>query len=148
MRNFEQKLQELGLSIDDLSIKLKNEIAEFHKMEEMVNEMANGELETEAYENVIEQLEQADEELIHKIIKYDKNKDGYRERAIKMQEARGRKHNMQPNISQPMPEQRHREYFEAGGNIVTKKKNDTAFWVLAGIVGVITLGGVIMNQNK
>jgi len=93
-------------------------------------------------------LEQADEELIHKIIKYDKNKDGYRERAIKMQEARGRKHNMQPNISQRMPEQRHREYFETGGNIVTKKKNDTAFWVLAGIVGVITLGGVIMNQNK
>jgi hypothetical protein len=29
MRNFEQKLQELVLSIDDLSIKLKNEIAEF-----------------------------------------------------------------------------------------------------------------------
>ena len=147
MRNFEQKLQELGLSIDDLSIKLKNEIAEFHKMQEMVNEMANDEVDSETYDTVIEQLEQADEELIHKIIKYDKNKDGYRERAIKMQEARGRKYNQQPNISQPMPEQRHRENFETGG-IVKPKKNDTAFWVLAGIVGVITLGGVIMNQNK
>jgi hypothetical protein len=147
MRKFEQKLQELGLSINDLSIKLKNEIAEFHKMQEMVNEMANDEVDSETYDTVIEQLEQADEELIHKIIKYDKNKDGYRERAIKMQEARGRKYNPQPNISQPMPEQRHRENFETGG-VVKPKKNDTAFWVLAGIVGVITLGGVIMNQNK
>ena len=147
MRKFEQKLQELGLSIDDLSIKLKNEIAEFHKMQEMVNEMANDEVDSETYDTVIEQLEQADEELIHKIIKYDKNKDGYRERAIKMQEARGRKYNTQPNISQPMPEQRHRENFETGGS-VKPKKNDTAFWVLAGIVGVISLGGVIMNQKK
>jgi len=147
MRKFEQKLQELGLSIDDLSIKLKNEIAEFHKMQEMVNEMANDEVDSETYDTVKEQLEQADEELIPKIIKYDKNKDGYRERAIKMQEARGRKYNTQPNIKQPMPEQRHRENFDTGG-MVNKKKNDTAFWVLAGIVGVITLGGVIMNQNK
>jgi hypothetical protein len=38
-------------------------------------------------------------------------------------------------------------------NYVSQGKNPSksksgAFWVLAGIVGVITLGGVIMNRNK
>jgi len=33
------------------------------------------------------------------------------------------------------------------GKTPTKNKN-TAFWVLAGIVGVVTLGGVIINRNK
>ena len=38
------------------------------------------------------------------------------------------------------------DYVTQGKN--PKKSKNTAFWVLAGIVGVITLGGVIMNRNK
>lgn len=149
MTNFEVRLQELGLSVNELSIKLKNEIAEFYKMQEIVNDLADNEVEKETFDNATEQLQEADIELVNKINKFDKNKDGYRERAIKMQQARGyHKKNEQKLNNVNSEQQRNINYNYNAEQIPIKKKNDMAFWVLAGIVGIITLGGVIMNKNK
>jgi uncharacterized membrane protein len=149
MTNFEVRLQELGLSVNELSIKLKNEIAEFYKMQEIVNDLADNEVEKETFDNATEQLQEADIELVNKINKFDKNKNVYRERAIKMQQARGyHKKNEQKLNNVNSEQQRNINYNYNAEQIPIKKKNDMAFWVLAGIVGIITLGGVIMNKNK
>jgi hypothetical protein len=159
MTSFEKRLQELGITIDDLSIRLKKEVAQFYKIKEAVEEMGENEPQSENYQIAYEELQKADIELVHKINKYEKNKDGYKERAIKMQEARrgsvNREYESHRNVntqrlqepSKPKIEQKVEEKIVDEQPIKTKK-NDTAFWVLAGIVGVITLGGVIMNKNK
>ncbi len=160
MNNFEQRLQKLGLTVNDLSIRLKNEISEFYNLSEWVNELGNNypnlvdDVEKEKYHSALQNLKDADIELVHKIDKFNKNKEGYKERALKMQQARSLNKNNkvneintkqnEPHKIEPLEQQKtNTEQSEP-----LKKKNDTAFWVLAGIVGVVTLGSVIMNKNK
>jgi len=165
MNKFEIRLKELGLTVDDLSIRLKNEIAEFYNIEKAVSEMGQNDAESEGYINASQELQKVDNVLVNKINKYEKNKEGYKERALKMQEARRgkvvvdetethRNVNTQRQYEPKIPTFRKFEdevrvkQVEVNKVDVKKPKKDFALWVLAGIVGVITLGSVIMNKNK
>lgn len=161
MHKFEIRLQELGLDVNDLSIRLKNDIGEFYNLSEFVDELGNNytnlvdDVEKEKYHSALQNLQDADVELVYKIDKFNRNKDGYKERAIKMQEARGLKrenkdnqfNSRQQEPHKTVPKEQEQTNFTEQVE-VKKKKNDTAFWVLAGIVGVVTLGSVMMNKNK
>jgi hypothetical protein len=161
MHKFEIRLQELGLDVNDLSIRLKNDISEFYSLSEFVNGLGNNytnlvdDVEKEKYHSAFQNLQIADEELVYKIDKFNRNKDGYKERAIKMQEARGLKRENEDNQYNFRQQEQHKNAPKEQEQTnfteqveIKKKKNDTAFWILAGIVGVITLGSVMMNKNK
>jgi hypothetical protein len=160
MAKFEFTLKELGLSVNDLSAKIKKDIIEYNSSAKDVNQLENSIEDNDNEDQKIEMLDalneakthliEADNEIIKNIIRYNKNKDGYAERITKMHEKRGyskppANDNVEkPNVNNYRPNVNEQTYKP---NIVEEKKSDWGFWAFAGLIGIVTLGSVMLNKK-
>ena len=160
MAKFETTLSELGLSVNDLSAKIKKDIGDYTKSLNDVNYLENSIQDNDNEDQKLEMqdaldeakthLIEADNEIIKNIVRYNKNKDGYAERINKMHEKRGyskppvNDNNQKPNVNNYKPNVNQQSYQT---NEVGEKKSDWGFWAFAGLIGIVTLGSVILNKK-
>jgi DNA repair exonuclease SbcCD ATPase subunit len=177
MTKFENKANELGLDVKNLSKALNKEVAEYYEGVDELNNLkatldgATDE-EAESIKNEIQELEEVladfDELLVEKVEKYNLNKANYDEKLKKMAEGRERAKQAkaqaqvtpqvvqtQPTETQPTP-----PVEEPIAKVVDEptpqptqeekpkeEKSDWTWLVLAGLVGAVTLGAVILRKK-
>ena len=111
MRNFEKKINELGLEVGKLSTSLNKEVAEFYEVQKELNDLKE-ELkdakdgDVESIQNEIKEGEEAlidfDEMIVENVEKYVRNKPAYDEKVRRMTEGREKK-KMAKNQSNSTP---------------------------------------------
>jgi chromosome segregation ATPase len=151
---YQEKLNELGMTEQDLSASILKSIANLNEIistyndaQESLEEISDEEDLQNAQEDIEQikgDIEELDERILEKIEDYNKNKEMYAERGRKMQE--GRKAKVSGNVaSQPQPQyqpQPNVEVLEA-----PKKKSNWALWLVAGIVALVTVNQVLIKVD-
>lgn len=168
MAKFEKKINELGLEIGKLSKSLNSEVNEYYKGINEVNELResleSAEVdEVEGIENDINEAEEAlndfDELLVEKIEKYNLNKASYDEKLRKMAEGRERAKlakaqggtpptpNPQPKATPPIDGGQPQPTPTPNSEPKEEEKSDWSWLIVAGIVGALTLGAVVLRKK-
>lgn len=162
--NWKQKLEELGMTEQSLSASIKKKIKEHNEIIEALKEASNDlrnagdDDDTEELRVQISELkdgvEASNEQLIDSIVHYHKNKDVYKAKVERMQQAKKNKQSTQPKadttpavvVNQPQVQAQPQVQ---GGQVDTpkdEKKSNFLAWALGAaaivIVGVVTLGRV------
>jgi hypothetical protein len=148
-----KKINDLQSDFDDAWQDYQNLVEEAESVEDD-NALALIEEQIEEYEIA---LREADAELVSAINKWYKMKDVWAENAKKMGQGRAnKKNNANPNadVTQTV------HYGQGNGSAMpifnnanatnrgeVKKKSGGGFWLLAGLVAVVTLGAVVMKKD-
>jgi DNA repair exonuclease SbcCD ATPase subunit len=175
MAKFENKITELGLQHDTLSKALKIDINEYYNAEKELEDLQSSlknadDEEKESIQDEIKELKEVlndfDDLIIQKIEKLDKNKDFYEERMKKMAEGREKakqakaqgvyqpkqKQQIEAQPTQTQPTQAQPTIKEENSKVenneeIKEEKKDWSWLILAGIVGAVTLGAVILRKK-
>jgi hypothetical protein len=127
------------------------EIAEDSEKEALAEEIAEFE----------KDLEEADDMLVKKINDWMKNKDVWAENTRKLAEGRANKKAAKENAVQSAPAQPQvvipssgtiptqgaTTVSASGGLVEEKESSNSGWWLLAGFIGIVTLGAVIMKRE-
>jgi len=167
---FATLLNELGVQAEATTKKIADAKVEFDEAWNLYQEAladyenADDDDEKESLKEDIEsfekELQEADDELVKKIKSWDKNKEVWAKGAAALAEKRAAKKSggqeptpqvaPQPNpkFSTPTPQAiPSNSQFQGDGGVVKKKEGNAIWWILAGVVGVVTLGAVVMKRE-
>ena len=169
---FATLLNELGVQAEATTKKIADAKVEFDEAWNLYQEAladyenVNDEDEKESLKDDIEsfekELQEADDELVKKIRSWDKNKEVWAKGAAALAEKRALKKSggqeptpqvtpqvtpqPTPQVANPQPIPSNSQ-FEGDGGVVKKKSGNAIWWILAGVVGVVTLGAVVMKKE-
>jgi len=175
MAKFNEKLQELGLTENEVSKSIKTKIKDYNQAFETYTEAGSSD------ETLRTSLEKLDDKIVATIEKWFANKDAQAERMRAMREAREAKKNSgEAPSKKPVKEEiieeeeeeeeenddeeelarreelRRQEFLRRKAayqaqqqqqELAQPKKKSKAIWVLAGLVAVVTLGAVILKDK-
>jgi hypothetical protein len=177
MAKFNEKLQELGLTENEVSKSIKTKIKDYNQAFETYTEAGSSD------ETLRTSLEKLDDKIVATIEKWFANKDAQAERMRAMREAREAKKNSgetpakKPVKKEEIIEEEEEEGEEENDDeeelarreelrrqeflrrkaayqaqqqqqeLAQPKKKSKAIWVLAGLVAVVTLGAVILKDK-
>jgi hypothetical protein len=177
MAKFNEKLQELGLTENEVSKSIKTKIKDYNQAFETYTEAGSSD------ETLRTSLEKLDDKIVATIEKWFANKDAQAERMRAMREAREAKKNSgeapakKPVKKEEIIEEEEEEEEEENDDeeelarreelrrqeflrrkaayqaqqqqqeLAQPKKKSKAIWVLAGLVAVVTLGAVILKDK-
>jgi hypothetical protein len=176
MAKFNEKLQELGLTENEVSKSIKTKIKDYNQAFETYTEAGSSD------ETLRTSLEKLDDKIVATIEKWFANKDAQAERMRAMREAREAKKNSgeapakKPVKKEEIIEEEEEEEEENDDEeelarreelrrqeflrrkaayqaqqqqqeLAQPKKKSKAIWVLAGLVAVVTLGAVILKDK-
>jgi hypothetical protein len=177
MAKFNEKLQELGLTENEVSKSIKTKIKDYNQAFETYTEAGSSD------ETLRISLEKLDDKIVATIEKWFANKDAQAERMRAMREAREAKKNSgetpakKPVKKEEIIEEEEEEGEEENDDeeelarreelrrqeflrrkaayqaqqqqqeLAQPKKKSKAIWVLAGLVAVVTLGAVILKDK-
>jgi histidinol dehydrogenase len=167
---FADLLNQLGVRAEDTTKKIaeSKQIFDeaFQDYQEAVSNYQNSEDEgeKEALREEIDQFEadltELDEDLVKKIKSWDKNKEVWAKGQAALQEKRLAKKNgvSTSNVLEtPITSAQPANAIPVGGvpvsssfvgsDGVVKKKSSGGWWILAGIIGIVTLGAVVMKKE-
>jgi hypothetical protein len=125
-------LEKIGVAEEQLPSSIQNKINRIEIMTDKYNSKCDildsiEDEESEQYINLDDecsaldaQIDELEEVIVGEIESYTQNQQ-------------------QPQVQQPQ--------MQRGGNVPEKKKSGDGFWLLAGIIGVITLGTVVLNKD-
>ena len=165
MTKFEKKANELGLDVNNLSKALVKEVNEYYdginELQTLKESLASAtNEEAEAINDEIQELQEVlndfDELLVEKVEKYSQNKASYDDKLKKMAEGRERaklakqqgQAQPQPKVDpQPQPKVEPQAKPTNNDENPKEEKSDWGWLVLAGIVGAVTLGAVILRKK-
>jgi hypothetical protein len=176
MAKFNEKLQELGLTENEVSKSIKTKIKDYNQAFETYTEAGSSD------ETLRISLEKLDDKIVATIEKWFANKDAQAERMRAMREKREAKKNSGEAPAKPVKKEEIIEEEEEEGEeenddeeelaraeelrrqeflrrkaayqaqqqqqeLAQPKKKSKAIWVLAGLVAVVTLGAVILKDK-
>jgi hypothetical protein len=177
MAKFNEKLQELGLTENEVSKSIKTKIKDYNQAFETYTEAGSSD------ETLRTSLEKLDDKIVATIEKWFANKDAQAERMRAMREAREAKKNSgETPAKKPVKKEeiieeeegeeeenddyeeelarreelRRQEFLRRKAayqaqqqqqELAQPKKKSKAIWVLAGLVAVVTLGAVILKDK-
>lgn len=177
MAKFNEKLQELGLTENEVSKSIKTKIKDYNQAFETYTEAGSSD------ETLRTSLEKLDDKIVATIEKWFANKDAQAERMRAMREAREAKKNSgEAPAKKPVKKEeiieeeegeeeenddyeeelarreelRRQEFLRRKAayqaqqqqqELAQPKKKSKAIWVLAGLVAVVTLGAVILKDK-
>jgi len=165
---FATLLNELGVQAEATTKKIADAKVEFDEAWNLYQEAladyenADDDDEKESLKEDIEsfekELQEADDELVKKIKSWDKNKEVWAKGAAALAEKRAAKKTggqepipqvtpqPTPQVTNPQPIPSNSQ-FQGDGGVVKKKGGNAIWWILAGVVGVVTLGAVVMKRE-
>lgn len=164
---FQKRMKDLGLTENDLSIKMKAQVAETNELLELMHKRLESTTDEDEKTDTLNDIEAAESEMIKSLEKYAKNKPRYDEMAKKLADAREAKKNggtppvvippvvvppvvdevppvveepvvVEPVVIEPVAE----VPVEAGQD---GKKKGNGVWMFVGIIGVAIAGVVGFN---
>lgn len=163
--NYEDKLEELGLTEDQLSSALKKKVREFKKLmkevEELRENVDSGELDEDeqqeaqdSLDEALDNLDELDEALAKEIHVYNRRSQNYKsKKEVKTEEPKKEEPKVEtpktdePKTDEPKVEaQQGAEVKSADGSSEQKKKSNTPF--LLGVLLVALSGGVAWKFLK
>lgn len=155
---FAELLNELGVSADETTVKIREGKAAFdeawNEYQEALQEYHDS-TDPDEKATLMEELNDfekdlayADAELVKKITSWNKNKDTWAATRAKMEAGRMAKLGKTPNEAQPQPQTRvqaqpqpqPQTQTQAQPQVEEKEGGDWTWWVIGGLVAVVTLG--------
>jgi len=163
---FQKRMKDLGLTENDLSIKMKAQVAETNELLDLMYKRLESTTDEDEKNDTLNDIEAAETEMIKSLEKYAKNKPRYDEMAKKLADARQAKKNggtppvvippvidapivevppviVEPVVVEPVVVEPVVEVPVEAGQEGNKKSNGV--WVFLGVVGVAIAGVVGFN---
>ncbi len=155
-----KKIAELKAEFDDLYETYQDAVDNLKNMDEDDDDS----VEREEIATMISGLNDLDADIIKKLESWDKNKEVWAKGRAVLAEKRAAKKNGGQDVPAPVETQAPQSPvqpqpqpipvegipansgFEGDGGVV-KKKSNAGWWILAGIVGIVTLGAVVMKKE-
>ena len=165
---FEEKIQELGIEKEQLSLPIKKAIKDFYTQYESLVDIQNDfqDVDDEDKEELREELEElqklvqdADEALVAKVYVWFKNKDVYAANTARMLEGKAKKDAAKGGVTPPTPAPAPAptptptpapapDPTPASAPAVEKEQSsDWVWWALGGVIALVTLGRVVLKDK-
>lgn len=161
MAKFHEKLQELNLSEDALSKRIKDNINAYKKLEDAINGVKESigdttddeekeDLESELVE-LEESLDEVDNKLVTDIIKFDKNKEHYANLSKNLMKNKGKEKTPKATTqdgASATPTPTPTPTPQANNDNPQPKKKSNWGWVALGLVVLVGTAGAVNMMNK